>query len=148
MAAHQPPPSLGFSRQEHWSREHWWLRGIQTKAVSSWISPNHLFESNKTQCPLWDISIAGITVTVWKQYPNCISIFTPSQNWLTLLNNVHRSCIECYLSANGQAQEECVDKCKLAGATINEEEGSTCLILLSFPLHSFREAETLWRAFQ
>ncbi|XP_043344255.1 integrin beta-6 isoform X4 [Cervus canadensis] len=33
-----------------------------------------------------------------------------------------RSCIECYLSADGQAQEECVDKCKLAGATINEEE--------------------------
>ncbi|KAB0390225.1 hypothetical protein E2I00_002487, partial [Balaenoptera physalus] len=32
------------------------------------------------------------------------------------------SCIECYLSADGQAREDCVDKCKLAGATINEEE--------------------------
>ncbi|KAI4575012.1 hypothetical protein MJG53_002943 [Ovis ammon polii x Ovis aries] len=36
--------------------------------------------------------------------------------------NSKRNCIECYLSADGQAQEECVDKCKLAGATINEEE--------------------------
>ncbi|XP_055254705.1 integrin beta-6 isoform X1 [Moschus berezovskii] len=36
--------------------------------------------------------------------------------------NSKRSCIECYLSADGQAQEECVDKCKLAGATISEEE--------------------------
>ncbi|KAG8510449.1 Integrin beta-6, partial [Galemys pyrenaicus] len=32
------------------------------------------------------------------------------------------SCIECHLSADGQPREECVDKCKLAGATINEEE--------------------------
>uniref|UniRef100_A0A2R9C4C3 Integrin beta n=1 Tax=Pan paniscus TaxID=9597 RepID=A0A2R9C4C3_PANPA len=36
--------------------------------------------------------------------------------------NSKRSCIECHLSAAGQAREECVDKCKLAGATISEEE--------------------------
>ncbi|KAK2509653.1 hypothetical protein MC885_020196 [Smutsia gigantea] len=36
--------------------------------------------------------------------------------------NSRRSCIECHLSADGQAREECVDKCKLAGVTINEEE--------------------------
>ncbi|XP_019665248.1 integrin beta-6 isoform X1 [Ailuropoda melanoleuca] len=36
--------------------------------------------------------------------------------------NSKRSCIECHLSADGQAQEECVDKCKLAGATISEAE--------------------------
>lgn len=35
-----------------------------------------------------------------------------------------RSCIECYLSADGQAQEECVDKCKATGATISEEDFS------------------------
>uniref|UniRef100_A0A8D1JQP3 Integrin beta n=1 Tax=Sus scrofa TaxID=9823 RepID=A0A8D1JQP3_PIG len=36
--------------------------------------------------------------------------------------NSKRSCIECHLSADGQAREDCVDKCKLAGATISEEE--------------------------
>lgn len=34
--------------------------------------------------------------------------------------NSKRSCIECYLSADGQAQEECADKCKAIGATISE----------------------------
>eukprot|EP00073_Rattus_norvegicus_P035224 XP_008760067.1 PREDICTED: integrin beta-6 isoform X2 [Rattus norvegicus] len=38
--------------------------------------------------------------------------------------NSRRSCIECYLSADGQAQEECEDKCKATGATISEEEFS------------------------
>lgn len=38
--------------------------------------------------------------------------------------NSKRSCIECYLSADGQAQEECEDKCKATGATISEEEFS------------------------
>ncbi|KAM5125225.1 LOW QUALITY PROTEIN: integrin beta-6-like [Callospermophilus lateralis] len=36
--------------------------------------------------------------------------------------NSKRSCIECHLSADPKAQEDCVDKCKLAGATISEEE--------------------------
>lgn len=40
--------------------------------------------------------------------------------------NSKRSCIECYLSADGQAQEECEDKCKATGATISEE-GAPCL---------------------
>uniref|UniRef100_A0A8C6GFW0 Integrin beta n=1 Tax=Mus spicilegus TaxID=10103 RepID=A0A8C6GFW0_MUSSI len=38
--------------------------------------------------------------------------------------NSKRSCIECYLSADGQAQEECADKCKAIGATISEEDFS------------------------
>lgn len=38
--------------------------------------------------------------------------------------NSKRSCIECYLSADGQAQEECEDKCKATGATVSEEEFS------------------------
>lgn len=38
--------------------------------------------------------------------------------------NSKRSCIECYLSADGQAQEECEDKCKAAGATVSEEDFS------------------------
>ncbi|ELW47107.1 Integrin beta-6 [Tupaia chinensis] len=36
--------------------------------------------------------------------------------------NSKRSCIECHLSADGQAREDCVDRCKLAGATISDEE--------------------------
>lgn len=39
--------------------------------------------------------------------------------------NSKRSCIECYLSADGQAQEECADKCKAIGATISEEGASS-----------------------
>lgn len=38
--------------------------------------------------------------------------------------NSKRSCIECYLSADGQAQEECEDKCKATGATVSEEDFS------------------------
>lgn len=38
--------------------------------------------------------------------------------------NSKRSCIECYLSADGQAQEECEDKCKATGATVSEKEFS------------------------
>lgn len=38
--------------------------------------------------------------------------------------NSKRTCIECYLSADGQAQEECEDKCKATGATVSEEDFS------------------------
>nr|XP_045003486.1 integrin beta-6 isoform X1 [Jaculus jaculus] len=38
--------------------------------------------------------------------------------------NSKRSCIECHMSAAGQAQEECEDKCRLAGVTISNEDFS------------------------
>lgn len=38
--------------------------------------------------------------------------------------NSKRSCIECHLSADDQAQEECTAKCKAAGATVSEEDFS------------------------
>lgn len=130
------------------SGEHWSLNTIQKKAVSSWTSPNYPSESNKRQHPLWDTHITQTPVTALKPYPSYISIFH-RHDWSPLLNNVYRSCIECHLSADGRARDECVDKCKLAGATINEEEGSACLKLLSFPLHkSSWEAETQWRVFR
>uniref|UniRef100_UPI00403858B1 integrin beta-6-like n=1 Tax=Callospermophilus lateralis TaxID=76772 RepID=UPI00403858B1 len=55
--------------------------------------------------------------------------------------NSKRSCIECHLSADPKAQEDCVDKCKLAGTTIIEEEGAACLKWLSFPLRGSPETE-------
>uniref|UniRef100_UPI004038528E integrin beta-6-like n=1 Tax=Callospermophilus lateralis TaxID=76772 RepID=UPI004038528E len=55
--------------------------------------------------------------------------------------NSKRSCIECHLSADPKAQEDCVDKCKLAGTTISEEEGAACLKWLSFPLRGSPETE-------
>ena len=33
-AAHQPPPSLGFSRQEHWSGCHFLLQCMEVKNES------------------------------------------------------------------------------------------------------------------
>ncbi|XP_059115136.1 integrin beta-6 isoform X1 [Peromyscus eremicus] len=38
--------------------------------------------------------------------------------------NSKRSCIECYLSADGQNREQCMEKCRTAGATISEEDFS------------------------
>lgn len=35
----------------------------------------------------------------------------------------HRSCIECYLAANDQSQEDCTEKCKLVDVTISSKEG-------------------------
>ena len=33
-AAHQAPPSLGFSRQEHWSGLHFLLQCVKVKSLS------------------------------------------------------------------------------------------------------------------
>ena len=59
MAAHQAPPSLGFSRQEHWSglpfpspmheREKWkWSRSVMSNSLQS-----HGLQPTRLLCP-WD----------------------------------------------------------------------------------------------
>ncbi|XP_036041625.1 integrin beta-6 isoform X1 [Onychomys torridus] len=38
--------------------------------------------------------------------------------------NSKRSCVECYLSVDGQDREQCVEKCRTVGATISKEDFS------------------------
>ena len=51
-AAHQAPPSLGFSRQEHWS-------GMKVKSESE-VAQSHLTLSDPMDCSLPGSSVHGI----------------------------------------------------------------------------------------
>ena len=51
MAAHQAPPSLGFSRQEHWSGLHFLLQCMKVKS-----------ESEVQLCDPMDCSLPGSSV--------------------------------------------------------------------------------------
>ena len=59
-AAHQAPPSLGFSRQEHWSGCHFLLKCMKVK------SENEVAQSRKFSCPTLsdptDCSLPGSSV--------------------------------------------------------------------------------------
>ena len=59
MAAHQAPPSLGFSRQEHWSGCHFLLQCMKVKSESE-VAKSCLTLSNPMDCSLPGSSIHGI----------------------------------------------------------------------------------------
>ena len=56
MAAHQAPPSLGFSRQEHWSGLHFLLQCMKVKSESE------VAQSCPTLRDLMDCSLPGSSV--------------------------------------------------------------------------------------
>ena len=58
-AAHQTPPSLGFSRQEHWSGCHFLLQCMKVKSESE-VAQSCLTLSNPMDCNLPASSIQGI----------------------------------------------------------------------------------------
>ena len=55
-AAHQAPPSLGFSRQEHWSGLHFLLQCVKVKSESE------VAQSCPTLCDPMDCSLPGSSV--------------------------------------------------------------------------------------
>jgi len=55
-AAHQAPPSLGFSRQEHWSGLHFLLQCVKVKSESE------VAQSCLTLCDPMDCSLPGSSV--------------------------------------------------------------------------------------
>ena len=59
MAAHQAPPSLGFSRQEHWSGCHFLLPCMKVKSESE-VAQSCLALSDPMDCSLTDSSVHGI----------------------------------------------------------------------------------------
>ena len=59
MAAHQAPPSLGFSRQEHWSGFHFLLQCMKVKSESE-VSQSCPTPSNPMDCSLPGSSAHGI----------------------------------------------------------------------------------------
>ena len=85
MAAHQAPPSLGFSRQEHWSglpfpspmheSEKWkWSRSVMSDSVTPWTEayqapPSMGFSRQEywsgLHCLLWPISICLFKYRSW-----------------------------------------------------------------------------------
>ena len=108
MAAHQAPPSLGFSRQEHWSglpfpspmheTEKWkWSRsvisdssrphGLQpTRLLHPWDSPGKSTGVG-CQCLLWIfiLLLCYLLPASWKQYQNCLKSLTRiSMLWFAL----------------------------------------------------------------
>ena len=58
-AAHQAPPSLGFSRQEHWSRSHFLPQCMKVKSESEVIQLCPTL-SDPTDCSLPGPSVHGI----------------------------------------------------------------------------------------
>ena len=58
-AAHQAPPSLGFSRQEHWSELHFLLQCMKVKSGSE-VAQSCLTLSDPMDCSLPGSSIHGI----------------------------------------------------------------------------------------
>ena len=58
-AAHQAPPSLGFSRQEHWSGCHFLLHCVKVKSESE-VAQLCLTLSDPMDCSLPGSSIHGI----------------------------------------------------------------------------------------
>ena len=59
-AAHQAPPSLGFSRQEHWSGLHFLLQCMKVKSESE-VAQSCRTLSNSMDCSLPDFSFHGIS---------------------------------------------------------------------------------------
>ena len=59
MAAHQAPPSLGFSRQEHWSGFHFLLQCMKVKSESE-VAQSCPTLSDPMDCSLPGSSIHGI----------------------------------------------------------------------------------------
>ena len=59
MAAHQAPPSLGFSRQEHWSGCHFLLQCLEVKSESE-VAQSCPTLSDPMDCSLPGSSIRGI----------------------------------------------------------------------------------------
>ena len=59
MAAHQAPPSLGFSRQEHWSSCHFLLQCMKVKSESE-VAQSCLTLSDPMDCSLPGSSVHGI----------------------------------------------------------------------------------------
>ena len=59
MAAHQAPPSLGFSRQEHWVGCHFLLQCMKVKSESE-VTQLCLTRSDPMDCSLPGSSIHGI----------------------------------------------------------------------------------------
>ena len=67
MAAHQAPPSLGFSRQEYWMGCHFLLQCMKVKNESE-VAQSCLTLSDPMDCSLPGSSIHGIfqeTVLEW-----------------------------------------------------------------------------------
>ena len=58
-AAHQAPPSLGFSRQEHWSGLHILLQRMKVKSESE-VAQSCLTLSDPMDCRLPGSSVHGI----------------------------------------------------------------------------------------
>ena len=58
-AAPQAPPSLGFSRQEHWSGLHFPLQFMKVKSESE-VAQSYLTLSNPMVCSLPGSSVHGI----------------------------------------------------------------------------------------
>ena len=58
-AAHQAPPSLGFSRQEHWSGCHFLLQCMKVKSESE-VAQSCLTLSDPMDCSLPGSSVHGI----------------------------------------------------------------------------------------
>ena len=58
-AVHQAPPSLGFSRQEHWSGWHFLLQRMKVKSKSE-VAQSCPTPSNPMDCSLPGSSIHGI----------------------------------------------------------------------------------------
>ena len=59
MTAHQDPPTLGFSRQEHWSGYHFLLQCMQVKSESE-VARSCPTLSDPMDCSLPGSSIHGI----------------------------------------------------------------------------------------
>ena len=58
-AAHQAPPSLGFSRQEHWSGLHFLLQCMKVKSESE-VAQAYPTPSDAMDCSLPGPSVHGI----------------------------------------------------------------------------------------
>ena len=59
MAAHQAPPSLGFSRQENWSGLPFVFQCMKMKSESD-VAQSFLTPCDPMDCSLWGFSIHGI----------------------------------------------------------------------------------------
>ena len=92
MAAHQAPPSLGFSRQEHWSGLPFPSPVLKVKSESE-VSQSCLTPSDPMDCSLPGPSVHGIfqaRVLQWVAiaFSDGKSIHLPKRKWLFTLSKV------------------------------------------------------------